>query len=253
VIRRRLAPALAIAVLAAWPGQAAAKGVVTSVKLCGPSGCVTIRDRAVRVALEHAIERGADASPRLAPFVRLTTRPAMFDLRGYLIPDQGIIEINATAHQLGARTSSLLRARLPGVASYRPRITGVWLAGRAVAHPRAYAALLRRPGIAMPASVWNHHLVLIAIALAGQTPWNGWGSALYFPDLRVLHVPDGAWVRVTAAEARMIAADRRQSPPAGGRAAAAWVAAFALITVAGLAAAVATRRRRRPARRPQAV
>jgi hypothetical protein len=253
VIHRRTAAALAVAVLAAWPGQAAAKGVVTSVKLCGPSACVTITDPAVGVALEHAMGREAGTAPRLAPFVRLTTRPAIFDLQGYLIPGQGIIQMNGTAHLLGPRTAGLLRARLAGITPYRTRITRVWIGKRAAPHPGAFAALLRRPGVAMPASVWNHHTVLIAITLAGQTPWNGWGSALYFPDLRVLHVPDGAWVRVTAAEARMIAADRRQSPPAGGRAAAVWVAAFALITLAVLAAGVATRRRRRPARRPQAV
>jgi hypothetical protein len=251
VIHRRTAAALAIAVLAAWPGHAAAKGeFVTSVKLCGPSACVTITDRAVRVAFMHALGREGGFSPRLAPYVRLTTRPAMFDLQGYLVPGQGIIEVNGTPRQLGPRTAGLLRARLAGIVPYRPRITRVWIGKRAAPHPGAFAALLGRPGVAMPASVWNHHLVLIAITLAGRTPWNGWGSALYFPKLRLLHVPDGAWVRITAAEARMIAADRRPPRAAGGGIGAVTIGIAATMVLAALAAVVAVRRR--PRRRAQA-
>jgi hypothetical protein len=246
----RTAAALAVAALAAWPGQAAAKGVVTAVKLCGPSACVTITGRALGVAFEHAIGREAGASPRLAPFVRLTTRPAMFDLQGYVIPGQGIIEMNGTAQQLGPRTASLLRARLAGIEPYRPRITRVWLGGQVVARPGAYAALLRRPGVAIPAAVWNHHMVLIGIALAGRTPWDDWGSALYFPELRLLHVPDGAWVRVTAAEAHMIAADRRSPRAAGDGVGAAASAIASAMVLAALAATAALRRRSR--RRAQA-
>jgi hypothetical protein len=250
VIHRRTAAALGIVVLAAWPGQAAAKGVVTSVKLCGPSACVTITDRAVGVAFMHALGREGGFSPRLAPYVRLTTRPAMFDLQGYLVPGQGIVEMNGTPRQLGPRTASLLRARLAGIAPYRPRITRVWVGKRAAPHPGAFAALLGRPGVAMPASVWNHHPMLIAITLAGQTPWSGWGSALYFPQLRLLHVPDGAWVRITAAEARMVAADRRPPRAAGGGIGAVTIGIAATMVLAALAAVVAVRRR--PRRRAQA-
>jgi hypothetical protein len=250
VIHRRIAAALAIAVLAAWPGQAAAKGVVTSVKLCGPAQCVTITDRAVGVAIEHALGGAGTFSPRLAPYLRLTTRPAFFDLQGYLIPGQGIIEMNGTPSQLGPRTAGVLRARLAGIAPYRPRITSVWVGKRAVPHPGAFAALLGRPGVAMPASVWNHHMVPIAITLAGRTPWNGWGSALYFPKLRLLHVPDGAWVRITAADARMIAGDRRVPRAAGGGVGAATIGIAAAMVLAALTAVVAVRHR--PRRRTQA-
>ena len=102
----------------------------------------------------------------------------------------------------------------------------------------------------MPASVWNHHMVQIAITLAGRTPWNGWGSALYFPKLRLLHVPDGAWVRITAAEARMIAGDRRSPRAAGGGVGAAAIGIAAAMVLAALTAVVAVRRR--PRRRAQA-
>jgi hypothetical protein len=245
-MHRRTALALAIAALACWPAEAAAKGVPTSVSLCGPAACVTLRSDTVRMALERSTERGGAASPRLAPFVRLTTRPAIFDLRGFLIPGQGIVVMNGSAHQLGPRAAGLIRARLAAIAPYRPRITGVWVAGHAAVHPGAYASMLRRPGVAMPASVWNHHSVLIAIALAGQTPWSDWGSALYFPALRLLHVPDGAWVHVTAAQASVIAAGRRPSRPAPGSIGTAAIALTAAMAAVALAIVAVTQRRRRP-------
>ena len=49
--------------------------------------------------------------------------------------------------------------------------------------------------------------MLIAIDLAGGTPWSYWGGAEYFPSVRLLHVPDGVWVRVSPAQAAMIASD----------------------------------------------
>jgi hypothetical protein len=249
VIHRRTAVALAVAIVAAWPGQAAAKGIVRSVKLCGPSACVTVTGRALGLGFEHAFEREVSPSPRLAPFVRMTMRPAIFDLQGYLIPGQGIIEMNGATHQLGARAAALLRARLAGIAPYRTRITSVRIGKRALSNPGAFAALLSRPGVAMPASVWNDHMVLIAITLAGRTPWNGWGSALYFPRLRLLHVPDGAWVRITPAQANMIAADLLPPRAAGGGVGASLAIVPAMV-LAALAALVAIRRR--PRRRAQA-
>ncbi len=248
-----LAGVAAAAVLAVWPGGAVAKGVPSSVELCGPSACVTVTDRAVRIRIAHALERGAGTAARLGPYLRLTARPAMFDLRGYLIPGPGIVQVNGISHRLGPRAAGVIRARVAALVPYRPRITAVWLGSRAVPHPGAFAALLRRPPVAMPAAVWDHRGVLIAIGLAGRTPWDGWGSALYFPRLRLLHVPDGAWVRVTAAQAAMIAADRRSRSPGGGSGGAASIAIGAGIAATGLAAAVTARRRRRPWRRPRAI
>jgi hypothetical protein len=92
--------------------------------------------------------------------------------------------------------------------------------------------------------------VLIAITLTGRTPWNGWGSALYFPQLRLLHAPDGAWVRITSAEARMIAADRRPPRAAGGGIGAVTIGIAAAMVLAALTAVAAVRRR--PRRRAQA-
>ena len=64
MIRRHAAAALAASTLvAAWPAQAAAKGVPESVRLCGPSACVRIADPAVRLALART-EGGGRIRPR---------------------------------------------------------------------------------------------------------------------------------------------------------------------------------------------
>jgi hypothetical protein len=104
-----------------------------------------------------------------------------------------------------------------------------------------------------PASVWNHRDVLIAINLAGQTPWMGWGSAEYFPSERLLHVPDGVWVRVSAAQSAMIAADLHRAPRASGGSRTGVAVAGAVALLGAAVAGVFLHRRRRPWRRPQAV
>ena len=79
------------------------------------------------------------------------------------------------------------------------------------------------------------------------------GRRQYFPSLRLLHVPDGAWVRVTAAQAAMIAADLHpRGRPAGGVGAGSAIAIAAARARGGARRGLAAARRRRPWRRPQA-
>jgi hypothetical protein len=205
MIRRYAAAALAASTLvAAWPAQAAAKGVPESVRLCGPSACVRIADPAVRLALARIEARRESPAPALAPYVRLTTRPPLFGLAGYLVPAQGVVVLPAGSHRLGSRVLSIVRSRLAAVAPYRPRVGRVWVAGRAASGRAAYAAILRRRPVSPPPAIWRTPSMSIAISVGG--PWAGWGSARYFPAGRLLHAPDGTWLRVTPAQAAMIAA-----------------------------------------------
>ena len=96
MIRRYAAAALAASALAAsWPAPAAAKGVPDSVQLCGPSACVRIADRAVRMALARTEGAPVAPDPALAPYLRLETRPHLFGLTGYLVPARGIVVLGA--------------------------------------------------------------------------------------------------------------------------------------------------------------
>ncbi len=99
-----------------------------------------------------------------------------------------------------------------------------------------------------PDSVWRHRSLPVGIVVDGATPWAAWDSARYFPAVRLLHVPDGTWVRVTVAQAAMIAADVDPPEPAGG----ADVAVPIAIALGGACAALAAgAARRRPRWRPR--
>ena len=215
MIRRYATAALAAsALVAAWPAQAAAKGVPGSVRLCGPSACVRISGPAVRLALAGTERKPVVAAPTLAPYLRLTTRPQLFGLTGYLVPAHGVVVLAAGTYRMGPRVLAIVRSRLAAVAPYRPRVGRVWVAGRAASEPAAYAAILRRPPVSPPSAIWHTPSMSIAISVEG--PWAAWDSARYFPAGRLLHVPDGTWVRVTPAQAAMIAADGRPARTAGG-------------------------------------
>jgi hypothetical protein len=246
MIRRYAAAALAASTLfAAWPAQAAAKGVPTSVRLCGPAACVRISDRAVRLALAGTEADAGGPAPSLAPYLRLTVRPHMFGPAGYLVPSQGVVVLGSGAYRLDPPVLDLVRSRLATIAPYRPRIGRVWVGGGPVSGPSAYAALLRRPSVTPPESVWAHGSLPVGIVVEGSTPWAAWGSARYFPAMRLLHVPDGAWVRVTASQAAMIAAAVHPSRPAGGPDHVAVPIAIALGGVCAALAAGAARHRPR--------
>ena len=231
--RRLLCSAVAAAALLSFTGTAAAKGVFTAVRVCGPSGCVSIGDRADRVAISRALERAGRTFPRLAPYLRVTTRPATFEERGFLIPGQGLVQLDGIDHRLGARAAASLRDRVAAIAPYRPRVSSAWIRGRRVSRPGEIAAALRSAPVPMPAAVWSSRPVLVAVDVAGATPWSDWGSALYFPALHVLHSPDGAWVHVTAAQARALApAPAAARPGGGGRVPLAPIAAAGIALIA---------------------
>jgi hypothetical protein len=233
MIRRYAAAAVAATTLvAAWPAQAAAKGVPESVRLCGPSACVRITDPAVRIALADSEGRPAAPAPTFAPYLRLTTRPLLFGLIGHLVPAQGALVLGAGSYRMGPHVLAIVRSRLAAVAPYRPRVGRVWVDGRTASDPGTYAAILRRRPVSPPPAIW--HTRSMSIAISADGPWAAWESARYFPAGRLLHVPDGTWVRATPAQAVMIAADGRPARPAGGGS-----SAFPIAIVLGAGAVLA--------------
>ena len=161
--------------------------------------------------------------------------------------------MNGQTLRVGLHHAARLGAALRDLQPIPPRIVRVTVGGHRAAHPLAYTPLLFGQPVFPPADVWNHRDVLIGIDLAGETPWTYWGSAEYIPSLRLLHIPDGVWVRAAPAQAAMIASDLHP----GGRVArsggtsAATVAAVIAIVVA-IAAVLVMALRRRPWRRARA-
>jgi hypothetical protein len=200
-------------------------------------------------------EGGSTGNPGmgLGPFYRLHIRPQSGPAFLFYVPVSHMLVVNGQTVRVGPRAAARLGALLRELQPFPPRIAGVIVGARRAAHPLAYTPLLFGRQVHPPASVWNHRDVLIAIDLAGDTPWSGWGSAEYFPSERLLHVPDGVWVRVSAAQAAMIAADVHPAVRGSGGSGAGFVVAGAVALLVAAAAGLALHRRRRPWRRPQAV
>jgi hypothetical protein len=150
--------------------------------------------------------------------------------------------LGSGTYRMGPRALALARSQAAGIVPYRARIARVSIGARVAADPSAYTAIMRRPSITPPGAIWRARSMPIGLMFAAPSPWADWDSARYFPSARLLHIPDGAWVRVSSAEAAMIAADAHPSPPSRGRGLAAPIAiALAACTAVLIAAA-----RRRP-------
>jgi hypothetical protein len=242
---RRVA-ALSLAALALWPAApAAAKFVpVTSARACGPTGCTPLPPKLVSHLLS-GFEGGPMGSAVIGPYYRLRVRPSFGPTFFFYLPSTRSMQVNGQVFQVGPRTAARLRAELGSNQPYPPRIVRVFAGSRQVADPQRYTALLYGRPVSPPISVWNHRDVLIGIELAGETPWSGWGGAEYFPSDRLLHVPDGVWVRVGDAQAAMIAADLHPGAPASGGSHGGMMAAGVAAGLVALAAAVAVALRRR--------
>jgi hypothetical protein len=246
--------ALALAALALWPAApAAAKFVpVRSARMCGATGCASLSAPMVAHMLS-GVEGGAMGSPVVGPYYRLWIRPHDGPTRYFYLPSTRTLDVNGLPARVSRAVATHIRAELGARQPFAPRIASVSVGAQRVADPQAYVPLLYGTSVSPPITVWNHRDIQIGIDVAGETPWSGWGSAEYFPSERLLHVPDGVWVRVSDAQAAMIAADLHPAARASGRSGTgvAIVGAAALLVAA--AAGLALHRRRRPWRRPQAV
>jgi hypothetical protein len=240
---------VSLALLAVWPAApAAAKSIpVHSARACGLTGCVPLPARMVSQMLGR-FEGGNTGDPgmRFGPFYRLHIRPQSGPSLLFYVAGSHVIVVNGQTLRVGHRHAARLGALLRELQPIPPRIERVTVGTHPAAHPLAYTPLLYGRPVYPPASVWDHHDVLIGIDLAGETPWSYWGGAEYFPSARLLHVPDGVWVRVGPAQAAMIASDLHPGgrvARGGGTSTATVAVAIAVAVVIGGMLAVVLRRR----------
>lgn len=245
-----------LALLAAAPA-AAKEAPLRSVRACGLTGCVRLTDAHVLRAVERAVSAPGQGESRFGPYYRLQLRPSANEPQlDYYLPLARRIQLNGVSTPVGRATAARLRAALGSQQPIPPRITGVTVGGHRAHDPQGYLTMLYGATVRPPASsVWSRPDMLIEVSFAGgrQTPWADWGAAEYFPSVRLLHVPDGTWVRVGPAQAAMIASDRRgrRAAAGGGGAGIDWTPVAA--AVVALAAVGALALRRRPASRERVV
>jgi hypothetical protein len=234
--------AVAVALLTATPALAK-EAPLRSVRACGLTGCVRLTDPHVLRAVERAVRGPGLGDARFGPYYRLSLRPSRNrpQLDVYL-PLSRQIQLNGESIAVGPGVAARLRAELGTIQPIAPRLAGVTVGGRRAEASQVYLTMLYGPRAHPPASVWKRPDVLIDLTFAGDgTPWADWGAAEYFPSARLLHVPDGRWVRVGAGQAATIAADvrgHRQRTAAGG---AGWRPVAAVLAGLALAGLVALR------------
>ena len=247
-----LTGALTVAVSLATAQAAEAKGFISAIRVCGPSGCATATaPRATMQRFGMDMLGGPAAAvgpPPLGPYYRLTFRPRneIPDADTYYVPGADLVCTDSGCFALATRLVPALDAAAAQVTPYRPVIRSVTVDGKTRPDPTAYAALYRgRPAAAPPSPIWETRGYSIEFAFARTTPWSlGWMRGMaYYPRYRVV-TRAGTWLHVSAALDRRIrtgSAEARASSGGGHRWPVAAAAAIAIVAVAG-----AGRRLRRP-------
>ena len=242
--------ALAMAASLATAQAADAKGLISAIRVCGPSGCATATaSRAVMQGFATGLMGGTPAttgSPPPGPYYELTFRPQgeVPDVDTFYVPGGEMVCTEQLCFAPAPRLVPALEAAAAQVAAYRPVITSVAVDGKPRSHPTAYAVLYRgKPAPTPPNSIWETHGYVIQFGFSRTTPWSlGWASGMsYYPRYRVVSHA-GRWSHVSVALDRRIRTGSAHAAASDGGHG--WpVAAATLVVIA--AAAGAGRRLRR--------
>jgi hypothetical protein len=249
--RAYLTGALAVAASLATAQAADAKGVISAIRVCGPSGCATATaPRAVMQGFAMGLMGDPTAtvgSPPPGPYYRLTFRPQgeVPDVDTFYVRGAELICTERGCFAPPTRLVPALDAAAEQVAAYRPVITSVTVDGKRRSDPAAYAALYHgQPAPVPPSSIWETRGYVIQFGFSRTTPWSlGWTSGMsYYPRYRVV-TRAGRWSHVSAALDRRIRTGSAEARAASGGGHGWPVAAAAVVVIA--AAAGAGRRLRR--------
>lgn len=244
--------ALTVGASLAAAAPAGAKGYIEAIRVCGPSGCVTVEHpRAAMQRFGMDLLTGNVATtvpPPVGPYYRLTFRPR------YELPDSALFYVpgadetcaDSRCVKVRAGLSPALAAAADAVAPFRPVVRSVTVDDRLRPNPGAYAPLFdTMPPAAPPSAVWNSRVYPIEIRFMRITPWSVGGVSwmAYYPRYRAL-TRAGTWVRVGDALDRQIRTGSATTRSTSGGTRRWPIAAAAMVAIA--AAAGAGRRLRRP-------
>jgi hypothetical protein len=243
-----LAGALAVVAALAAAQTAHAKGYVSAIGVCGPSGCATA-DAPRSAKLQFGMDMLTDARPAIGtppilPYYRLRIVPR-YEMTGdtFYIPGANAICADGGCTRVRKGLSPALSAAAAGVDAFTPHIRSVTVNNNPRADMQAYAVLFNEQPAASPSNtVWNSRAYAIEVRFTRLTPWSLGGASwmAYYPRYGVL-TRDGAWFRVGEPIGRLVLGQRATAGDGGHG----WpIAAAAVVVVA--AAAGAGRRLRRP-------
>jgi hypothetical protein len=226
-----------------------AKGYISAIRVCGPSGCATAgapRSAMQRFGMDLLTDAGLPAgSPPLLPYYRLEIRPRYeMPSQTFYIPGAKVICADGGCTRVRKGLSPALSAAGASVEPFIPHIRSVTVNDTPRAHTKAYAVLFNeQPRAAPSTAVQNSRAYPIEAQFTRLTPWSLGGVSwmAYYPRYKTL-TRDGAWFQVGEPVDRLVLGQRAATADDGGHG---WpIAAAAVVAIA--AAAGAGRRLRRP-------
>jgi hypothetical protein len=243
-----LAGALAIVAALAAAQTAQAKGYISAIRVCGPSGCATAdapRSAKWRFGMDMYTDAGPAAeTPPILPYYRLQIEPR-YEMASdtFYIPGANVICADGGCTRVRKGLSPALSAAAASVDAFTPHIRSVTVNNTPRADSQAYAVLFNeRPAASPPNTVWTSRSYAIEVRFTRLTPWSLGGVSwmAYYPRYNVL-TRDGAWFHGGEPVGRLVLG---QTTTAGGGGHGWPMAAAAVVVIA--AAAGAGKRLRRP-------
>jgi hypothetical protein len=221
--------------------DAAAKGPIESIRVCGPARCATVRERAFLDELESRLRE--TPSPRASaplPSAYYTLRDSEGRLFGYFMPSTGSLGWSWGGGGVGAWSwMRLSRAAAEAlgqrVAPFeRPKLVALRVAGRPVRNLDGYETLLGPLARAAIPRAAGARWITLSFHWPAQNPWSRPDVPIqYDPDERVLFRAND-WFRVPDPLADRVEVDAglRAAPKRNSRVELAAGAALAVVALA---------------------
>ncbi|MGN6378736.1 MAG: hypothetical protein ACTHNU_07270 [Gaiellales bacterium] len=202
--------AAGLALTAALPPAAQAKGELTAARVCGQNGCVAITGKADLHALSRAIFRSEQNPARTVPplqgYFRLRTKPSWAVASGlaFFIPRPAMVETSGHWARPNPRLAAALSRLSAGLEPLQPAPLRVIAHGTTVGGDAVVRALLggHLQRVTPPAGVWSS-LVMVVITSRPYSPWTDQWTAVpatYAPRFGLVELGYGVhWYRLPPA------------------------------------------------------
>ena len=248
--RMLLIGALTVGASLATAQAAEAKGYISAIRVCGPSGCATVhhpRAAMQRFGMDMLSDAGPHAErPPLLPYYRLRFLPSyeVPNSDAFYIPGAKVICTDGGCIHVRRGLVPALSAAAANVGAFTPRISSVTVGGRPRADRARFAILFNQRPAPLPSTVvWKSRHYSVIAKFGEITPWSLGGASwmAYYPRYHALSL-DGRWFHAGTDVDRLVRGQAAAAEPANGHG---WSVA-AVVVVALAAAAGVGRRLRRP-------
>ena len=164
---------------------AEAKGYISAIRVCGPSGCATVhhpRAAMQRFGMDMLSDAGRHAErPPLLPYYRLRFLPSyeVPNSDAFYIPGAKVICTDGGCIHVRRGLVPALSAAAANVGAFTPRISSVTVGGRPRADRARFAILFNQRPAPLPSTVvWKSRHYSVIAKFGEITPWSLGGGEL---------------------------------------------------------------------------